>query len=197
MSKKDLTEIVAIIDRSGSMASIVDDAIGGLNTFLEEQKKVPGEALITLVLYDDEYILHWDGIDLQAATSFNRTTYVPRGTTALLDAIGKTILTVGERLSNTSEESRPEKIMVVILTDGMENASKEFNHKQIMDMVKLQKDTYQWEFLYLAANQDAIQTGGRIGIDPGQTANFAATPKGVTSAFASMSRRATSFRNEV
>ncbi len=135
MARKGLTEIVMVIDRSGSMATIKDDAIGGLNTFIEEQQKVKGEANLTTVLFDDEYILWHDGVDIKKVEPFTERTYVPRSMTALLDAIGKTANDVGERLRKTKEKDRPEKVLFVILTDGMENASKEFTKPQIVEII--------------------------------------------------------------
>ncbi|MBW8001719.1 MAG: hypothetical protein FVQ80_06815 [Planctomycetes bacterium] len=117
--KKGLNELVGIIDRSGSMDVIASDAIGGLNTFIREQKEVPGEANVTIVLFDHEYKVDYKGVPIADVKEYNSQSYIPRGTTALLDAIGRTITTVGERLANTDEGQRPEKVIVFILTDGM------------------------------------------------------------------------------
>ncbi len=194
MAKKGLTEIVMVIDRSGSMASIKDDAIGGLNTFIEEQQKVKGEANLTTVLFDDEYILWHDGVDIKKVKPFTEKTYVPRSMTALLDAIGKTANDVGDRLRKTNEKDRPEKVLFVILTDGMENASKEFTKPQIVEMIDHQREKYNWEFAFLAANQDAIQEGGGYGIPKDACLNFAHSSEGTQHMAASLACYTTSYR---
>ncbi len=186
MAKKGLTEIVMVVDRSGSMATIKDDAIGGLNTFIEEQQKVKGEANLTTVLFDDEYILHHDGVDIKKVKPFDEETYVPRGMTALLDAIGKTANDVGERLRKTNKKDRPEKVLFVILTDGMENNSKEFTKPQIVEIIDHQREKYNWEFAFLAANQDAIQEGASYGLPGRACLNFAHSTEGTQHMAASL-----------
>jgi uncharacterized protein YegL len=192
--KKGLSEIVAIIDRSGSMCSIKNDSIGGFNSFLNDQKKVPGEATFTLILFDHEYIVMHNNVPIKKVSELTNTTYVPRGLTALHDAIGRTIVTVGERLHNTSEEQRPEKVIVAILTDGEENESKEYSLEKIKEMITHQKNTYGWEFIFLAANQDAFKTGAKMGIDAKDSICFAATGRGITEAYEKMSIGTTSYR---
>ena len=194
MNTKDYSEIVVIVDRSGSMQSIREDAIGGFNTFLEEQKKVPGNANLTLVLFNDGYQLVHSAVLLGDAKSLDATTYVPGGTTALLDAIGKTIDDVGTRLVAMAESDRPNKVIVAILTDGLENASRKYTRDRIFDMIKLQTETYKWEFFFLAANQDAIATATSMGMAAGSAAAFAATPTGVNTAYRGMSSSVTRSR---
>jgi uncharacterized protein YegL len=194
MARKGLTEIVMVIDRSGSMASIKDDAIGGLNTFIEAQQKVKGEANLTAVLFDDEYILYHDAVDIKKVELFNEETYVPRSMTALLDAIGKTANDVGERLRKTNEKDRPEKVLFVILTDGFENASREFTKPQIVEMIDHQREKYNWEFAFLAANQDAIQEGGGYGISKGSCLTFTHNAAGTEHMAASLACYATNYR---
>lgn len=184
---KDKSEIVCILDRSGSMASIIEDAIGGYNTFLKDQKKIDKPANLTVVQFDDHYETHYDG-DLKTAPEMTPKTYVPRGMTALLDAIGKTINAVGFRLSNLAEDQRPSQVMFVIITDGMENASREFTRQQINEMITHQREKYSWEFVFLAANQDAITEAGKIGIQGHFAVNYAATPRSAKGAYAVMSR---------
>ncbi|MFW9872522.1 MAG: hypothetical protein ACFFG0_05415, partial [Candidatus Thorarchaeota archaeon] len=145
-------EIVCIIDRSGSMASIAKDAIGGFNTFLEEQKKVKGEATLTFIQFDTDYEIIHENKPLFDVPKLNESTFQPRGATALLDAVGKTIDSVGKRLSNMQENNRPEKVIVAILTDGEENSSKEYTLSKVREMITHQRDKYQWEFIFLAAN---------------------------------------------
>jgi len=134
--KENLTEMVFILDRSGSMSNLTKDTIGGFNTMIENQKKEDGDAVLTTVLFDDMYELLHDGVNIQDVKELTNKEYYARGMTALLDAIGKTINTVGERLSKTKEEDRPSKIIFVITTDGQENSSKEFTQKQIKEMIE-------------------------------------------------------------
>lgn len=188
------SEIICIIDRSGSMASISNDAIGGFNTFLEDQKKVEGEATLTFVQFDTEYEFIYENKPLNDVPILNNTTFQPRGMTALLDAIGKTIDDTGRRLGNTPEGSRPEKIIVAILTDGEENSSKQYTLSKIKEMIQHQKEKYQWEFIFLGANQDAFAEASKIGIDAKDTFAFAATAKGVKSAYRNMGNTVASYR---
>jgi uncharacterized protein YegL len=192
--KQGLTEIIAVVDKSGSMLSVKSDAIGGFNAFLEGQKKLPGEATMTVVLFDSRgrYELKYSGVPLAEVEPFNEGTYVPGGMTALLDAIGKTIDAVGKRLSMALEAERPEKVIMAILTDGHENDSKEYKRPQIMDKINHQRDVYKWEFIFLGANQDAIEEGGRIGIHHAMT--YAATPEGTRDAYNLVGNMVASYR---
>lgn len=184
---KNFTEIVCIIDKSGSMASIKDDAIGGFNNFLEEQKKVKGKAHLTLVLFDTDYQLVYDATDINRTKPLDEHTYKPEGTTALLDTIGRTVDKVGDRLANTPEDKRPGAVIVAILTDGMENASRKYEKNQIFDMIKRQENDYNWSFVFLAANQDAIATALSYGISRGNAMNYADTSMGMSGAMHTMS----------
>lgn len=188
------SEIVCIVDRSGSMGSIADDAIGGFNTFLEDQKKVPGEATLTYVQFDHEIDTVLENKPLDRVEPIDTKTYQPRGTTALLDAVGTTIDSTGDRLNGVPEASRPGKVIVAILTDGMENASKKYTRSRIKEMIQHQKEKYNWEFIFLAANQDAFAEGAQLGIDKKDTFNFAATGVGVRSAYRNMSDSTTQYR---
>jgi hypothetical protein len=160
--KKDLCEIILILDESGSMESCKRDTIGAVNQFISTQKKIKGEARLTLVKFSDYYKVVNDAIDLSQAEELNESNYIPSFSTALLDAVGKTIDNTGRRLASTPEEMRPEKVIFAIITDGYENASKEFTQKQIFDMVSHQKEMYSWEFIFLGADIDAW--GEEIGI---------------------------------
>ena len=190
----ELTEISIVLDRSGSMASMAKEAIGGFNAFLESQQKLPGDARLTLVLFDHEYIVAYDGRPIKDVPPLDEHTYVPRGTTALLDAIGRTVNTIGERLDKTPEANRPGKVLIVILTDGLENASQEFKRNQIYSMIKHQRDKYAWEFIFLGANQDAIQAGSLIGIPASNAATFNETPQGVFEAFTAVACATAAYR---
>lgn len=192
MTNPNLTEIICVVDRSGSMGSIRDDAVGGFNTFLAEQKKVDRPCKFTYAQFDSEYELVHNGVALHNVRPLDHTTYVPRGSTALLDAIGRTVNEVGARLQNTPEDERPGKVLFVILTDGHENSSQEFTRPQINEMITHQRDKYKWEFIFLAANQDAIKTGGDMGIS--RSFNFAATGQFVKGVYASAARSVTSYR---
>jgi uncharacterized protein YegL len=178
------TEIVCIVDRSGSMRSFVDDTIGGFNEFLGNQREEPGEAQLTLVLFDHEYTVVHDGVPLMNVPPLDRKTYRVRGQTALHDAIGRAIQTVGTRLANTPDQERPDKVLVMILTDGQENASVEYGHQQVRDLIERQRDKYSWEFVYLGANQDSFAVAQGLAVP--QSANFDASGKGVRRAYKSM-----------
>jgi uncharacterized protein YegL len=191
---QNLCEIAFILDRSGSMASMKVEAIGGFGAFLESQQKLPGEARLTLVLFDHEYIVAHDGRPIKDVPKLDEHTYVPRGTTALLDAIGRTINTMGERLDKTPEPERPGKVIVAILTDGLENASQEFKRKQIFKMIKDQRETYAWEFIFLGANQDAIHAGAQIGIPIANAVTFDEAPGGTARAFKAVSCATAAYR---
>jgi uncharacterized protein YegL len=192
--KSDLTELVFVLDRSGSMASMAVEAVSGFNAFLEEQKKQAGEAKMTLVLFDHEYSLIYDGKNIQEVEPLTNKTFTPRGTTALLDALGRTIDDVGARLAATPEEERPSKVLVAILTDGQENASRDYKKIKIHELITHQTEKYSWEFLFLAANQDAFSEAASLGISLNNTSNYAATGKGLADAFTAVSCSTAAYR---
>lgn len=167
--KKDYTHIAIVLDRSGSMASCADDTIGGFNTFIEEQKNGQGEASLTLCQFDTVYETVHDAIALKDVPPLK---FEPRGSTALLDAIGRTINDTGAWLKGKPEEERPERVVFVILTDGHENASHEFTRPQIKEMIQRQEGSYKWQFVFLGANQDAIATGADMGIPMSSTLTY-------------------------
>lgn len=187
-------EIVCVIDRSGSMLSIAQDAIGGFNNFLRNQKALSGEANLTLVLFDNEYQVAVDRGDLQLVKELDCGTFKPRGSTALYDAIGKAINEIGAKLD--SDETKPDKVIFVILTDGEENSSKEFTQEKIAEMIQHQQDKYSWEFIFLAANQDAFAAGHALNIRAHNTANFAATAKGINDAYTDINNLTTGYRTK-
>jgi hypothetical protein len=192
--KKGYTDISIVLDRSGSMDSVKSDTIGGFNSFLKAQKEVPGEATITLAQFDDIYEVVYEGIRLQGAPLLNDQTFVPRGTTALLDAIGRTINATGKRLAAIPETERPEKVIFVILTDGYENASREFKVEQINDMIRHQRDVYAWEIVFIGANQDAITSASQMGIQAANALTYAANTVGTQQAFSSLTQNIAAYR---
>ena len=193
--RDNLTEIVFILDRSGSMSGLTDDTIGGFNSFIEQQKKVVGEAKLTTVLFDDRYELLHNGVDINEVKPLTRDDYSARGMTALYDAIGKTINDVGDRLSKTPEDDRPSKVIVVITTDGAENSSVEFSQSKIKEMITHQTEKYNWEFIFLGANIDSVAVGDSIGIAANRSANYSASDKGVASVYCAMCDTISTYRN--
>ena len=155
--KKNTTELVFILDRSGSMSGLESDTIGGYNGMLEKQKGIEGEAFVTTVLFDDQYEILHDHIDIRKVDPVSEKEYYVRGTTALLDAIGKTI----NKIANAAGS---DKVLFVITTDGMENASREYDYEQVRKMIERQKEKG-WEFIFLGANIDAAKTAGKCGIE--------------------------------
>ncbi|MGM0901885.1 MAG: vWA domain-containing protein [Bacillota bacterium] len=173
-----LTEIIFLLDRSGSMAGLEKDTVGGFNAFIKRQCQVEGETIVTAVLFDDEYEVLWNGVKAKDIKLTEQEYYV-RGCTALLDAVGKSILDVGYRFSSTNEEDRPGKILFVITTDGMENASREFSYKKIKELIQHQQEKYNWEFIFMGANIDAAEEADYLGIAKESAFNFEASEKGV------------------
>lgn len=176
--KTDLTELVFILDRSGSMSGLESDTIGGYNAMLKKQQQEPGEATVTTVLFDDEYQLLHDRINIKGISPITEKEYFVRGTTALLDTIGKTIHKIHNAQQHTSPEHRADKVLFVIITDGMENASREYSYAQVKQLVERQKETYGWEFIFLGANIDAIATAATFGISADRAANYHADSQG-------------------
>lgn len=175
---KNLTEIIFLLDRSGSMSGLENDTIGGFNSFIERQCQLEGETLLTTVLFDDQYEVLWNGKDAKKVRLTSKEYFV-RGTTALLDAAGKTILDVGHRLSKTPEEQRPGSVIFVITTDGMENASREFTYEKVKELIKHQQEKYSWEFIFMGANIDAAEEAESLGISKENAFDFEASEVGV------------------
>lgn len=173
-----LTEIIFLLDRSGSMGGLEEDTIGGFNSFIKKQSQLDGEVKVTTVLFDDQYEILWNGIDAKKVKLTHENYYV-RGCTALLDAVGKTILDVGYRLSNTNEKERARKVIFVITTDGLENASREFTYKKIKELIKHQEEKYNWEFIFLGANIDVVKEAKSIGINRNNAFKYEASKAGV------------------
>ena len=176
--KKNLTEIVFILDRSGSMAGLEDDTIGGFNSMIQKQKGEPGEAFVSTVLFDNISEVIHDRVDVQKIEPMTRKEYYVRGCTALLDAVGGAIHHIGNVHKYAREEDRPEKTLFVITTDGMENASRKHSYEKLKAMIERQKEKYGWEFLFLGANIDAAKEAARFGIDADRAANYHADSEG-------------------
>ena len=190
-----LTEIVFILDRSGSMTHLTDDTIGGFNSFIEKQKGEPGEALLTTVLFDDQYEVLHNGVNLKEVHPITKDQYWARGMTAMYDAVGKTINDVGHRLSETPEQYRPGKVIFVITTDGLENASREFTQAKVKEMIQHQTEKYSWDFIFLGANIDSKQQAKNIGISEDYAANYAATAQGTSSMYYAVDAAVSSHRH--
>ena len=188
------SEIAFVLDRSGSMKSCQQAAIDGFNQFLTDQQKTDGLAKLTLVLFDDEYLVPISSIPVEEVVSLTDDTYQPRGCTALLDAIGQTIDNLGQRLAALAEKDRPGQVIVAILTDGLENASQRFTWKEIAGKIKHQTDTYKWIFLFLGANQDAIATAANLSIAANNAANYVADAAGSKAGQAAFSRKMSALR---
>lgn len=193
--KDNLTEIVCILDMSGSMESLTTDTIGGYNSFIEQQKELPGEAFVTTVLFNDNYYLLKNHEDVRKASPLSAYQYRPIGCTALMDAIGKTINDVGARLNDTPEEERPSHVVFMITTDGMENASREFTKESVKKMVEHQQQKYSWEFLFIGAGIDAYDEAESIGINNLHTMYVAADSVGTQTLYNSVSFATSSIRS--
>lgn len=189
-----MTELVFILDRSGSMSGLEKDTIGGFNSMLEKQKAEPAECRITTVLFDNNYELLHDRIEIKAVSSITQKDYFVGGSTALLDAIGRTIHKINGVQKNTAEAYRAGKVMFVIITDGEENSSREFSVEKVKAQIERQKAECGWEFVFLGANIDAVQTAGRFGIAPDRAVDYLADSEGTALNFHVMSQAVASFR---
>lgn len=192
--KMQRTELVFILDRSGSMTGLESDTIGGYNAMLAKQKQEEGEAVVTTVLFDDRYELLHDRIAIQGVAPMTDRQYYVRGTTALLDAIGRTIQKIANVQRNTAPEQRADKVLFVITTDGYENASKEYSREQIKAMVEREQEKFGWEFLFLGANIDAIATAGQFGIRPERAVDYHADSEGTAVSYEAISGAASALR---
>lgn len=184
--KNAFTRIVVVLDRSGSMESIREATIAGFNHFLHEQRKQPGECMLRLVQFDDEYNVIFDG-PLALVPELTAATFVPRNNTALFDAQGRTIIDLGRDLAQLPEHLRPSKVIVVTLTDGMENASHKFTERDVAKLVQEQRDKYAWDFVYLGANQDAVRVAAGMNIPRGSTMTYNASAAGTRNTMRAMS----------
>ncbi len=189
-----LAEIAYILDRSGSMQPMQEAAVTAFNDFLKAQLDVPGDARLTLVQFDDFYEVPVAALRLQDVPQLTAATYIPRGSTALLDAIGRTILDIDTRLQKMPAANQPGKVVCVIFTDGLENASSEFTAKHIGDLIRLYRETKGWEFLFLAANQDAIATAAAMNMGHGTGGNVQFSHHGIASTGGAMARKVRAMR---
>lgn len=192
--QENYTHISVVLDRSGSMNSIKNDMIGGFNKFLTDQKAVEGKATFSLVRFDDVIETVINFVNLQEAKPIDSTILDPRGSTALLDAIGQTIDELGSKLAKLSEDEKPSKVIVMIITDGQENSSYKFSNLQIAEKIKHQTEVYQWQFIFLGANQDAIATAKSIGIAASSSITYAADSEGTKDALEGTSNLLRSYR---
>ena len=193
--KKGLTEMVFILDRSGSMSGLEKDTIGGFNSLIEKQKKESGEAFVSTVLFDDKTEVLHDRIALSKVEPLSDKQYYVRGSTALLDALGGAIHHIGSIHKYAREEDVPEHTIFVITTDGMENASREYTRERIREMIRLQQEKYGWEFLFLGANIDAITTAESYGIPSYMAATYNADTQGTQVLYQAMSKRVSMSRS--
>ena len=192
--KKNLTELVFILDRSGSMAGLEKDTIGGFNAMIEKQKAEAGEAYISTVLFDNDSEVIHDRFPLRDVPRLTDREYYVRGCTALLDAVGGAIHHIGNVHKYAREEDRPEKTLFVITTDGMENASRRYSYEKVKDMITRQKEKYGWEFLFLGANIDAAREAARFGIGADRAANYHADTVGTGVIYEAVSETVCNFR---
>ena len=195
--KKNLTELVFILDRSGSMAGLEQDTIGGFNAMIEKQRKEPGEAVISTVLFDNETEVIHDRIPLDRVPRLTEKEYYVRGCTALLDAVGGAIHHIGNVHKYAREEDRPEKALFVITTDGMENASRRYTYDKVKAMIERQREKYGWEFLFLGANIDAAREAARFGIRADCAADYHADSIGTEAVYESVCEAVCQVRRSV
>ena len=188
------TEIVFILDKSGSMSHLTNDTIGGFNGFIASQKALDGKATVTTVLFDTTWKMLHDGIDIQEVKTMTTTDYIAGGGTAMLDAIGETINRVQDRHDELGAE-KPEEVLFVITTDGEENSSRSFTKKQIEKMIKHQTNGHGWKFMFLGANMDAVKEAASIGINSNYATNYDHTAKGIADSWTTMSVTADCLRN--
>lgn len=189
-----LTEIAYILDRSGSMQPMQEPAVAAFNDFIKAQLDVPGDARLTLVQFDDAYEVPVAARFIKDVPQLTAATYVPRGSTALLDAIGRTIKDTDRRLQPLPENEKPGKVILAIFTDGMENASQEYTAKHISDLIRLYRDEKGWEFIFLAANQDAIASASAMHMDVHLSGNVSYSFGGVKSTGSAMARKVRAMR---
>lgn len=189
MPRTDLTDITFVLDRSGSMQSIKNVTIEAFNGFLHSQRTGAGTAQMTLVQFDDQFELVYGAIPMQHAPELTDATFQPRASTALVDAIGRTIKATADRLQRLTPEQRPGTVVFVTLTDGYENASHEYTLQRVNEMIREQRDKEAWQFIFLGANQDAIATAAQMGVAAGQAMTFSASESGTRGVWGAISSK--------
>ena len=195
MMKNNLTELVFILDKSGSMAGLEADTIGGFNVMLKKQQKADGDAFVTTVLFNHDYELLHDRIHVKGISAMTEKDYEVGGTTALLDAIGFTIQKIKNVQKRTSESERAKEVLFVITTDGMENASNEFTTEKIKETIHVQKEKYDWQFIFLGANIDAVTTAAQFGIEEDFAVDYHADDIGTQLNYEAVSEAVSNLRN--
>lgn len=193
--KKGLTHIIFVVDRSGSMSTIATDMIGGYNSFIKQQKEIPNECVVSFYQFDDVYETVFERVKLADVAELDSKTYVPRNMTALYDAMGKTINNYGAYLSSIPDEERPERILFVTITDGLNNASHEFSLEQVGNMVKHQTEVYKWDFVFIGSNIDAWKAGGSLNVKSSSTLQFANSAGSVKAVFSSLASNTMMYRS--
>jgi len=186
--KSGFTTIAAVLDASGSMASLLKDTLDGFNNFVEEQKQVPGEATLTLYTFNNTNNIVHEFLPLKDVPPLTKENYSPNGGTALLDAVGHIVTSLGAHLAKMKEEDRPEKVIVMVVTDGAENASKNFTKEKVKQMLEHQQSKYNWEIIFAGANIDAFEEGASYGVAARSVMQYSATPQGVSSNYQNMSK---------
>ncbi len=194
MSRKGLTELVMIIDRSGSMNGLESDTIGGFNSLVENQRKEDGQALLSVVLFNEEAEVIYDRADLRSVCPMTEEQYAVGGCTALLDAVGGAIRHIGNVHKYAREEDVPEKTVFVITTDGLENSSREFTYERVREMIERQQERHHWEFLFLGANMDAVAEAARFGLNESRAARYEQDSEGTALTFKVISKACSSAR---
>ena len=192
--KNNITELVFILDRSGSMSGLEDDTIGGFNSMIEKQKKQDGDCYVSTILFDDESEVLHDRVKLADISKMTDNDYTVRGCTALIDAIGGAIHHIGNIHKYARPEDVPEHTMFIITTDGQENASHRYTSEQVKKMIEHRREKYGWEFLFIGANIDAVETAARYGIDKERAVNYNADSEGTRLNYEVMSETICSFR---
>lgn len=190
--KKNYTHIVLLIDRSGSMSTIKSDMEGGMETFLNEQKKIGGDCTITAAQFDTEYEILFSRKPIK---DIEKIQIDPRGGTALIDSMSRLIKEVGKDLDSLEESEKPDRVLFVTITDGEENSSREYTNEQLKEMINHQSDSYNWAFSYIGANQDSFGVAGNMGISSGSTINYNASTYGINNMFTTLSNATTRYRS--
>lgn len=189
-----LTEVIAVLDRSGSMDTAITDVLGNYNRFVKEQKEEPGQCRFSLVIFDDKIETIYEAVDVNEVPELTQETYFARNMTALYDAVGTAINRAGERYAAMPENERPGKVVVFISTDGLENASQEFTNQRLKEMIKTQTEEFSWEFVFTGANIDSDHSAGAINIARGNITNFGMSASGMACLYSNVSKKLSDYR---